>query len=385
MTVRIVKFSLLVFFIFIIFQCCESNDRTEISLVSIDVVKAFEDKHEILSSSLFESFEYVKLEYSESTLIKNIKRVDILGDTALLIKGFRRISIFDKSDGRYVKDIGHYGSDPNGYSNSLNYSGVNHGNTSTYATGWKDNFLEYSLKNNQIVNTIFKPVIDDAVPFESEMAIASFTKMDDSHFLGYVLNYSGNEKFRLVIFKQDGEIVKTYPNHLTFQNTSKIVYSNIEGSFYKFDNATYFKEYYNDTLYRVTLEKMSPVLKFDLGKNSPPYAEKESMKMDGKVNYMFIKNILETEKELFFQIDFKKEFFFATHNKEKGLTKVSHLEIYKGQNKHGIINDLDDFIPFFPMSIYKDSILGLVSAEDVYYWFMNNPEKISSLLKSSKI
>ena len=342
---------------------------------------AYADSQTPLASDYFESIEYVKVETSDATLARFMDAAYLLSDTTLLVEAFRKILIIDRATGELIKEIGHYGEDPNAYRATLRYYGVDETRPSTYALGLKDDFAEYSLVSGQQIGSLKKPRPDDYKPFESEIILGAFTRLNEDHFIGYTKNYNGKQKTRLVIFKEDGSMVKTFPNYLSYvDNPDKYVsLGNDEGTFFKNNGKIYFKEFFNDTTYHVGMENMEAVYRFDLGVKSPPYADRESMTADDRKEYMFVKKLVDTDRSLFFQVGYKNELFAGVFNKESELTQLSRIEENGVTERHGIQNDVHDFIPIYPTTLHRGQLIGITPAEEAYAWFKSNPDKIASL------
>jgi hypothetical protein len=364
----------------ILFSCEPDGDLND-GLSSIKVFDAYQDRSGIFASEFFKDFQYVRLETSKESLSRDLVAAYPLGDSALLVQGFRRNMVFSAKTGEYIRDIGHFGEDPNGYRTTLSYYGVDEYRPTTFASGWKDNFTEYSISSGLIVDQVKKPKPDEYIPFESELILGSFARLDSINFIGYAKNFNGSQKIRLVVFKRDGEIVKTFPNYLSFVDIPGryVSLGHGEGRFFKNAGEVYFKEYYNDTTYQVSLGEMIPVHKFELGQYSPPYSEKEAQRVADRKEFMFIKDILRTSEHLFFYLEFRDISYLGVFDFKDQSTRVSNLEHKDIESRHGLENDIDGFIPLYPTTVQGDMMISITPAEEVYYWFQNNPDKIASL------
>ena len=373
------RFLLIFILAWLAFSCTE--EKEEGGLLTIDVVAAFDSPARPKSSDFFNNIEYVRVETSEQTIARSMDAAYIFNDSLLLVEGFRKIALFERATGKFVREIGHYGQDPNAYRATLKYYGIDSRNNSTFTMGLKDNFAEYSLMSGEIIGDVKKPRPDDYKPSESEMILGSFTRLDDEHFIGFTKNFNGKQKTRLVIFKRNGDIIKTYPNFLSYVDDPGMFVSlgPQEGSFFKNQGTVFFKEYFNDTTYRVGLDEFTPVYTFGLGKKSPPYAQRESLSYEERMEYMFIRNILDVGEYLFFQVSFRNEQYAAVYVKASGKTSVAQSDPPLAEGRHGIENDLDGFVSIYPTAVYDNLVVGVTPAEEAHAWFKNNPDKISSL------
>ena len=85
----------------------------------IDVLPAFENLTELKVSQLGKNIRYVPLETTDSSLIDAAYSIQLLEDGILVSYGGRTEShcyLFDRETGKFIREIGHKGEDPKGYS-----------------------------------------------------------------------------------------------------------------------------------------------------------------------------------------------------------------------------------------------------------------------------
>ena len=90
----------------------------------IDVLPAFDNQTELKVSHLGKNIRYVPLETTDSSLIGSSCKVNLLGDKIMVTYGTRTEShcfLFDAESGKYLREIGHKGEDPRGYSEAKAY------------------------------------------------------------------------------------------------------------------------------------------------------------------------------------------------------------------------------------------------------------------------
>ena len=98
-----------------------SQDQAE---GSIDVLPAFENLTELKVSHLGKNIRYVPLETTDSSLIGSGCKASLLGDKIMVTYGMRGEShcyLFDSKTGKFVREVGHKGEDPRGYSEPKAY------------------------------------------------------------------------------------------------------------------------------------------------------------------------------------------------------------------------------------------------------------------------
>ncbi|WP_421977902.1 DUF4934 domain-containing protein [Roseivirga seohaensis] len=362
---------------------CSNEKESETGLTTINLVEAYNNAAPINMSDFASDIEYIRLETSENTFYKSIYLKSTLGDSMILMKSTDRISLFDRKTGTYLKDIGHKGDDPEGFSSALYALGVNVKNKTVYARGKRFDLYEYSLGDGLLVNTIPGPKVEEldkaltSISFMDISLITSQGIIDDELGVGYFMNIKGNEPYKLVVYDFNGEVLKIYPNHQSYEKRKNGI--SIESAdFHNYNNALFFKENFNDTVFNVGVDTLKPALVYELGEYSPPYTEQESMSIEQRKEYMFVRNTLQNSSFIFYNVAFKGMEAYGYYNRKTKEAKLSDPST--SNSKTGFTNDIDNFVPFYPTSINEEGeMMGVITAEEVYEWFQNNPDKIASL------
>ncbi|WP_323755229.1 6-bladed beta-propeller [Roseivirga sp.] len=378
------NFSFLATFITLFtFSSCSNEKEIETGLTTINLVEAYNNSAPINLSDFASDIEYIPLETSEETFYRWVRLNSTLGDSIILMKSSDRISLFDRKTGAYLRDIGHKGDDPEGFTDARTELGVNAKNKTVYAKGKRFDLYEYSLNEGLLVNTIPGPKIEaleatlNSGSFTDVSFITSYGIIKDGLIAGYFMNMKGDEPYKLVVYDINGEILKFHPNYLSYEKQGisiRVEYTD----FHNYDNGLFFKENFNDTVFNVGVDTLKPVLLYELGEYSPPYAEQESMSIEQRKEYMFVRNTLQNSSFIFYNLGFKGMEAYGYYNRK---TKEAFLSDPSTSNsKTGYTNDIDNFVPFYPTSINEEGeMMGVIMAEEVYEWFQNNPDKIASL------
>ena len=373
---------LTVFIVLLTLFSCSKEKKIETGLTTINLVEAYSNAAPINISDFASDIEYIRLETSENTLYRSIYLKTTLGDSVILMKSTDRISLFDRKTGTYLRDIGHKGDDPEGFSSALYDLGVNAKNKTVYARGKRFDLYEYSLGDGLLENTIPGPKVeglDKALASLSFMDMSLITSqgiIDDELGVGYFMNIKGNEPYKLVVYDFNGEVLKIYPNHQSYEKRKNGI--SIESAdFHNYNNALFFKENFNDTVFNVGVDTLKPTILYELGEYSPPYAEQENLG-EKRSEYMFPYKTLQSPDFVFYNVSFKEKLAYGYYNRK---TKEAFLsDPSTSDKKTGFTNNIDNFLPFYPTSINEEGeMLGLITAEEVYEWFQNNPDKIASL------
>lgn len=401
------KKNLLPFLVFVLIISCQkkntqnSGDGLNVTgTTTISLIRSFENKKLINASSFASKIEYVVLETNAETFYQqNTPSVFVPNSDQILVKSFRRISLFDRLTGKFIKDIGHFGIDPDSYQLTLPDLKPNSKQGTVYAKDQRLRLVEYDINQGIVLRKISEPTLKDSVLVNSFLyprTFVFFGILDNCFIAAFNPNLSGKDPVRLVLYDFKGELIKIFNNHHFFIKKSNLIsYRQGEGQFYNFNNKLMFKESFNDTVYNITADKMIPRYIFSLNEFSPPYSKKELLVFSNydsyqqkrkslgfnlpfmdKSEYMFISNLLESSKYLFFKLEFQNNEYMCYYDKEERRVKVStSTKLFSG-----FYNDIDDFLPFKPTSINSEGeLVGIVSAENVINWFRENPIKASSL------
>ena len=65
--------------------------------------------------NLFSSISYIPLETNEQAIIGKYPECIIMDSAILVSSVHQNLKLFDRTNGKYIRDIGHVGTDPEGY------------------------------------------------------------------------------------------------------------------------------------------------------------------------------------------------------------------------------------------------------------------------------
>lgn len=196
---------------------------------------------------------FIPLETNDSILIKSINKI-VQKNDKLLIVHTQRASIFDLK-GKYLYDISRRGNGPEEYTSlkSLTVKNdtifIKEGNNRIKLFNWQGGFIGQ-------ISTPELPILD----------LYPVPNMDV--FLGHIPNRTGQNKNRLVIFR-DTTILNLIPTSLTFERADKSLVITTPLEMRAFDgNVFAFKELFNDTIFQIKPDySLYPYAIVDLGKN----------------------------------------------------------------------------------------------------------------------
>lgn len=348
-------------------------------LQTIEVAEAYKDRDRINLSSFAQSIEYIQLETNEATFFSYPSVKGIHGDSVILIKSMNRIALFDRKTGKYLRDIGHRGEDPNSFTSANGALGFNTNNGNIFAIRNHD-IVEFSTRSNQIVSTIKTPnltqlgkIVEGAVQSQINLSVW----MEEGYMAGYIMNTSGREKMKMVLFNLNGKPLKLFKNNREFHKSNPKVIRMYNVDLFSYKGKSYLKEEFSDTLYSFNIQRMTPEFYFNTGKYKPPYERQDELTEEQRLNLMFVDVMTQDDLNVYFNLRYKGQYRAGLFNKKTNQTLISDPE---SDDLNGFYNDIDNFLPFIPsFQTQEGYLVGTISAEDVYTWFQSNKSKADKL------
>ena len=375
------------FFLTTFLLCCVTEQKESSPLTLINISNALETKQVTYLSQFIDSIVFVPLELSDKSLVSSSPGVEITTDFIIVRNSGRKpphLLVFDRKTGRFIRDIGMMGRGPNEYS-YIPEAFFNQLQETIYAIGNNDNVLVYDLFGN--VRHIFKMPdyfqVEGIAGLEGiQFSSGSFnTYLDTNTFVSYVNNYSGHEKKKLILFSKD-TIVKIFPNYLSWERTpsNNINVFSPENIFYRFNNQLFFKEAFNDTLFEVSKDLLTPRFVFSFGKYGIPYALQDEYLKSGKRNQAFtLDDFTENQNYLFFTIKFNFQSYLTFYDK-----RIKYLKVCEGIDSYtsALIDDINDFLPVSRIRFNeRNEFIAYFDALSIKNWIDSNPERANSLFE----
>jgi hypothetical protein len=344
-------YTLVAFFIFGCNAPQQNNDEYEkVVIPVIDVEIAVEKKQEILLSTVASDIVYLPLETRMENLIDNIRQVEV-SKSYIFVRDSKRLFQFDRS-GKFIRQIGKIGRGPGEYSGIMHFSVNEKANIILLQDEYQ--FLKYDFQGNFQGNIHIKYGIDFI-----------FYRPDRIAF--YRPNNVENP-IDITITNQDFKPLYKFENRYP-RPKSNLGFS--KAPMFVFENELYFKEHFNDTLFRVKDSVLIPHIVFNerellLDKNF-------DLTPTGDVNDL--KKKLEEVKDKWFMnsICESKRFVFTSYYRGLGPMAKSDINILfdKINNttfliKDGeFLNDVDAGFDLWPIGVYQDNwvIYNLMSYE----------------------
>lgn len=329
---------------------------------------------ELLLSSIASEIRYIPLETTPECFLSDCRQVRIF-EGHIYVKDRKALYKFDL-DGSFIQQIGKIGNGPGEYGSALWFNFIESTNEFvlfSYPTG---RINVYDAASGEFIRSF-------RVNFEPN-GVVEFPP-GKLAFLTWNTKYTENpgRGSEIYICNLEGDILDSIPDERE-PFTGNIVGPN---HYYVFNKALYYMEFFQDTLYSLTEDAVKV-----------SYA---SFGLQNKVNvYQLELKILpgETQFPDFLRIDKvleNEESFFITVEKGIGLNVPGEYVKFfydkaSGQivNCTSVINDLDHGMPFWPQSVYKDSVLiDFYPAIEFLEYFQTNtddqgrPEFLKKLIK----
>ena len=329
------------FILFIIFSCQKTQHENKINPNKAKV-------NILLMSDYFSDLEYIKLETTSDCLIDNNPQISVFDDYVISIAR-RQCYLFDRKTGKFITEIGRYGNGAGEYKNTL-YGYVVNEQTHTVLMRGGNSFLEYDLSDNSYKVIPIKPLFSVCV-------------ISDSTWVQCEPNIMGNNINQLLFFNRE-KLIDSIPNYhlfsLEYVAFNIISYENI---FYRYNESAYYKNLFNDTLFRINKTKIEPAWIFDLGNLQPLYhLRKDPRTLDDELKkFIQIRSIFEVDSYLFFSQKYYNADSVFLYNKKTHQTVL--LDCQKEYNK-GFFNDIDGGLSFWPS--YVNSQQELICINEAF-------------------
>lgn len=365
--------------------CTGTPQSSTAELCSIDVAGAMEGPAELKLSELGSDVRYVSLETTDSCLVGGNPDILLL-DEEIVVFSRQTCLVFDKESGKFLSKVGHLGDDPEAYSTAA--PTYNDANGLLYFMRRPGKLQKYDLQGN------YRGSVTIPTPPDSPSDFC-FT---DSSIIGHYANIVGDNGRALLLFNEAGEQIDTVPSLLPVlpdrgiddinsinvkrQGNAGIILTTFQSGdasasiagipfLWKSDNEIRYKESFNDTIYTVEGNTLTPYIAFSTGKwHWGAEARTESKDNEKR---LLVGCVFETDNTIFFQCirglyTDEPETFNGIYDRKTNTTRMY-------AEKEGIKDDLNGFIAFRPKAYSAQGEYGMiVDAGKVMTWMEENPE-----------
>ena len=302
-----------------------------------DIIHVNDAKEMIFNlSDYVVSLEYVPLETKQECLIDRSPSFYVC-DEYIVATTSRQCFLFDRS-GKFIREIGRAGRGPDEYNYTMGT--INETNQTVLMRGW-DKYMEFS----------FNGKVTKYFPFVSSTSPRAYVN-DDLLVCG-VSNTRGDAINQLIFINQE-TIVDSIPNYQFFKLQNPNVFGRLSGyefNFYQYHDGLYYKNMFNDTIFRIEDRKIYPAWIFDMEQYRLSHTIMADMNTANQERhkYNWVQTILEADPFLLFSIVSERgdsAFVFDKHKSQVFIMK-------KEQQLKGFYNDIDGGMPFWPTHINR--------------------------------
>ncbi len=376
----------------ILLSSCNSSPQPTKTIEEIDLYGAYQMRSEVPVSNIASEIEYIRLETGNDFMVGNPHLINVK-DSLILFIGFRKLYVFNRSNGKFLYEISSFGRGPDEYSftgsiydenEDLFYVNMGEKNGNYITVG-------YNFKG-EIVKTISKPSLRNSD--DNELPIGRFWPLNDSLCLGYIDNPMVYVPEKIVIFDNNGKFLKYYPNYnfIDKNESGSFSFSAHKSMFFNAKDTVRFFELHTDTVFNINSRTIEPRYHINMGDLLFPYNLRSSLNSPEYLKYFHILTMHESSRFLMFSSGIYGIRHIVFYDKTLKRTLVCNtstdLDFYKSENYWGIrcigfSNDLDQFVPIgTDKNFYinkDDEFVTAIPALEVKRWFDRNPEKAAKL------
>jgi len=335
----------------------------------LDMASVIDHPSKIVLSDFIESLSYIPLETTQECLIPANPDIKLTKDY-IIVSSYQKCLLFNPKTGAFIREIGRSGRGPGEYRSTNGF--FEDPSSIYYFTGWNGNLMKYSL-NGKFLGSVEILGYDGSL--ETPSMPDKFTYLNKNLVVCNFININGLETKSLMIFNSNGEIVKVFPNKHIIKNVNTAINTGTT-SFHHVGNSTYYQEFYNDTVFMISSDRIKPYFILNRGKYRPPY-ESLWWRFDKRRQEKLIYQPVYLESSRFITFEFNifgdTICFLALYDKTSKSLKIT-------EKNSGIKNDIDGFMDLSFKSVNESGELsGLIQPQDLIKWFENNKEKTKSL------
>jgi len=297
--------------------------------------------------------------------------------------------VFERRTGKFVRQISSMGRGPDEYLNVI----------SSFWDGEKEQICVLGGNGMFIFYNLDGTLSHQTKRFENTFGFVAFGDFYASH----LTNILGNNTIIIAFYDKTGTLIDSIPNNRFWKRTQTRSAWSRDGWLYTFDNNLYFKELYCDTLYQIKDFELHPRYLFNTGGLAVPYEIQEggryfSLEISRPVvvnryeRYVNIMKILESNRYLYFTVDYRKQLYPAIYDKIEEKFQIMLPVSYplppptdKRIPLCGFENDLDGGLPFWPhQMISEKEMMSVYAAEELLELDVSKitDEKLKNVLNS---
>ena len=338
------------------------------SVPVLNLASAIGHAENIKLSDFAVSITYVPLFTSYDCLIDEAPEIYVTKEYIVAITKYSCL-VFNRGNGAFIREIRHYGRGPGEYQSTSGF--FNARIPAYFFTGWNGELVKYTL-DGIFRGRVRIPGYKDN--FDSPVIPMNYSFLNDSIIACDFLIATGIEPQSLMIFDEKEQVFMLVQNSNQLSTKQKFTLRTDETGFYHFNNELFFQNRYNDTVFKISFDKITPHFVLNRGKYRPLFESKWwSYEKQLQSNYISQPLYLESKRFISFNFYFSKKRYFGLYDKVSRRLKVT-------DNSFGIKNDIDGFMDITFNYMNSDGeLIGLIQANDLVSWIEKNPEKLKIL------
>ena len=377
-------------------MACSSG--TEKMQGQIDVLPAFENLTELKVSQLGKNICYVPLETTDSSLIGGSCKVCLLEDKIMVTYGARSEShcfLFDRETGKYIREIGHKGEDPRGYSEPKAY--VHPVTGHLYFHRMPNKLIKYNQEGEflgevEMPNGLpsgFYPLLTKEGMLVYEGPAFNANHQSQLYWLDEAKGKTGDVALPMVSNSEEikpegiqgisvfgagsttvGLLGCNGAIMISFKDDVKGLYPINYPAVWEMEDGFRLHETFSDTIYQVKGLELEPYHVFNLGERRLAPADRG--KKEGYEDKLSITYVLETNHLIYFQCAKNLYGDFSFYN---GLYQKSNGKVVMNKVEEAFTDDLTGFVPFTPMAHgKKGEFVGVLTIDQIQEWQEEYPD-----------
>lgn len=275
------------------------------------------------------NLEYIKLEFKAESALGRIQRIAAT-EKFFFVFDSREIKQFSRT-GKYIQKIGKTGRGPGEYPGIIDFAVDELTQRIFVLANFTRQVFIYDFTGTFVKNIRLDEIERGAIDMTGNgLLVLQTHPLTKSLLSTEILNQQGVS------------ILKFYSRGYT--NSKKIQVAKTPNFSYIYNNTLFFKEGINDTIYKISSEKITPYFFYSLGKYKPPV--KYPYEERGK--YIEIYKMCESDKYITTFFFHKGTIGTAVYNKRTNETTVS---LPTDKLQRGVKNDIDYGINFLMLSV----------------------------------
>ncbi len=336
------------FFLFLLISCKQESESNVQADVSIPAGEHIDAKHTLLLSDMIQRIDYIPLETQSDFLIDRMQKF-VVDDRSgeFYVSAKNQIHHFS-NEGKHIKSIKSIGKGSGEYQGILDFT-LNTSSKEIIILDFQK-VLIFDVQGNHL-HSFLLPLRTQAIGVIKDLIVLNIPSFfyKDSNFVAPIL-----------IVNKYGEVIRELKMEYEDNSYQKLVYVT-PGYLYNHSNKLYYKDPFLESIYEISDKEFIKSYTINFQGLAMPmrlFTSRDMYRNEYK-DYIFIGNILESEKYLFYNYVFGDQKGEQVFDKQSGAVYNSVGDQYKSLIK----NDVDG-TPFWPQWITEEKVYQLIDPID---------------------